>query len=305
MTEISPSSTPTPGPAGTASAGALTPASQRPPSVTRQVLRRPASLVAGGFLLLLVVLAVAAPWLAPYDPNAQHLADKLAGPSGAHPLGTDEFGRDVLSRMIYACRVSMSAPFISVGVACVIGVPLGLWAAFRGGAVDAVTGRIADTLLSLPGFVCALAIVAVLGPSLVNAMVAVGLAYSPGLFRIVRGATLSVVEEEFVDSARSVGASTPRILGVHVLPNIAAPLTVQVSLLMGLSLILEAGMSFLGLGVRAPTASWGTMLRSAYENQWEAPMAVLPAGVAMVLTVLAFNTMGDAIRDALGARGRR
>lgn len=273
--------------------------------VGRDVLRRPGSVMSLAFLLLLVVLAIAAPLVAPHDPNVQQLGNKLAGPGGSHLLGTDDFGRDVASRMIYACRVSVSAPFIAVGVAIVLGVPLGMWAGLRRGPVDAVAGRIADTLLSLPGFVCALAFVAVLGPSLVNAMVAVGIAFAPGLFRVVRGATLATAEETYVESATAIGCSTRRTLAVHILPNIAAPLLVQVTLLMGISLLLEAGLSFLGLGVQAPTSSWGTMLRSAYDHQYEAPLAVIPAGIAMVLTVLSFNTVGDTLRDVLAARGRK
>jgi peptide/nickel transport system permease protein len=257
------------------------------------------------FLALLVVCAIAAPLIVPHDPDVQSLSDRFSGYSWTHPFATDEFGRDVLSRLIYAARIALVAPLISVAVAVVLGVPLGMLAGVRGGIIDAIAGRAADTLLSLPGFVSALAVVAVLGPSLVNAMIAVGVAFSPGVFRVVRGATMDTAKETYIESARAIGCSTPRTLGVHVLPNIAAPLLVQVTLLMGISLLVEAGMSFLGLGVQAPQSSWGTMLRSAYNNQNEAPLAVIPPGVALLLTVLAFNTIGDALRDILKARGRR
>ncbi|GGP04232.1 hypothetical protein GCM10012278_19040 [Nonomuraea glycinis] len=191
-----------------------------------------------------------------------------------------------------------------MGVALLIGLPLGLWAGLRRGAVDAIAGRLADTILSLPALVAALAIIAVLGPGLVNAMLSIGIIFAPGLFRVVRGATLAVAEETFVDSAVAIGSSTRRTLWVHILPNIAAPLLVQVTILMGVALLVEASLSFIGLGVQPPDASWGSMLKAAYTNQFHSPFAVVPSGVAMVLTVLAFNTIGDSIRDAVGLRRR-
>lgn len=255
--------------------------------------------VAAGFLLLLPVIAVAAPVLAPYDPEQQELLNAFAGISWEHPLGTDQFGRDVLSRLIYATRITVIGPPIAIAVASVIGVPIGLWAGLRRGAVDTIAGRAADTLLSLPSFVTALAIIAVMGPSLVNAMVAIGIVFSPGLFRLVRGATLETARETFVESAQAIGSSTPRTLAVHVLPNIAAPLLVQVTLLMGVALLIEAALSFLGLGVQPPDASWGSMLRTAYENQFTAPYSVIPPGIALVFTVLAINIVGDAASDRI------
>jgi peptide/nickel transport system permease protein len=271
----------------------------------RLLLGRPSSVVALGFVLVLAALAVLAPWLSPYDPFAQDLAGKFAPWSGEHLLGTDELGRDVVTRLLYAIKLALLAPLISVGVALVLGVPTGLWAGLSRGWVDAVLSRIADALLSLPGLAFALAIIAVVGPGLTNVMIALGIVFTPSLFRVVRGAALAVAKEPFIDAARSIGSSTPRILWVHVLPNVAAPLLVQATILMGLALLSEAGLSFLGLGVQPPEASWGSMLRSAYENQFEAPLSVLPPGIAVVLTVLAFNTLGDAIRDAMSGRGRR
>ncbi|MFC6084112.1 ABC transporter permease [Sphaerisporangium aureirubrum] len=270
--------------------------------IVRTVLRRPSSAIAVGFVALLVLLAVAAPLIYPHDPDAQNLGQRFAGLSWSHLLGTDEFGRDVASRIIQASRIALAAPLISVGVALVIGLPLGLWAGLRRGVVDAVAGRLADTILSLPALVGALAIVAVLGPGLVNAMVAIGIIFAPGLFRVVRGATLAVAEETFVHSAVAIGSPTRRTLWVHILPNIAAPLLVQVTILMGVALLAEASLSFIGLGVQPPSASWGSMLKAAYTNQFDAPYSVVPPGIAMVFTVLAFNTIGDAIRDAVGLR---
>jgi peptide/nickel transport system permease protein len=272
--------------------------------VVRAILRRPASAIAAGFLLVLIFFAIAGSLIYPHDPDAQDLANRFAGMSWSHLLGTDEFGRDVASRIIQASRIAIIAPLISVGVALLIGLPFGLWAGLRRGVVDAIAGRLADTLLSLPALVGALAIVAVLGPGLVNAMIAVGIIFSPGLFRVVRGATLSVAEETFVDSAEAIGSSTRRTLWVHILPNIAAPLMVQVTIFMGVALLAEASLSFIGLGVQPPEASWGSMLKAAYSNQYDAPWSVVPPGAAMLLTVLAFNTIGDSIRDAFGLRRR-
>jgi len=285
------------------SAVATVPVTRRDRStVVRTLLRRPSFVVAFGFLLLLLVLAVTAPLVAPFDPHAQTLADRLQGPSGQHLLGTDDLGRDVLSRLIYAARLALLAPLISVGVAVVLGVPAGLWAGLRGGWVDSITGRLSDTLLSLPGLAFALAVVAVLGPGLVNAMVAMGIVFAPSLFRVVRGAALDVAEESYIESARAIGCSTRRTIWVHVLPNIAAPVLVQTTILMGVALLAEASLSFLGLGVQPPDSSWGSMLEIAYQNQFKAPYGVLPAGTALVLTVLAFNTIGDSIRDVVARR---
>jgi peptide/nickel transport system permease protein len=278
--------------------------SARPRHVIRTLLRRPASATAVGFIVVLVFFAIAGPLVYPHDPEAQDLGNRFAEISSTHLLGTDEFGRDVASRIIQASRIAVTAPLISVGVALLIGLPLGLWAGLRRGAVDAVVGRLADTILSLPALVAALAIIAVLGPGLVNAMISIGIIFAPGLFRVVRGATLSVAEETFVDSAVAIGSSTRRTLWVHILPNIAAPLLVQVTILMGVALLVEASLSFIGLGVQPPDASWGSMLKAAYTNQFHSPFSVVPSGVAMVLTVLAFNTIGDSIRDAVGLRRR-
>ena len=271
----------------------------------KRLVRRPSSVVAIGFVLLLILLALTAPWIAPYDPAAQDLEDTFAPYTAEHLLGTDDLGRDVVTRLLFAIRLALLAPLISVGVALAVGVPSGLWAGLRRGYVDAVLSRLADALLSLPGLAFALAIVAVLGPGLGNVMFALGVVFAPTVFRVVRSAAMSTAEEPFIDSARAIGSSTPRILWVHVLPNVSAPLLVQATILMGVALLAEAGFSFLGLGVQPPDASWGAMLRIAYDNQYDAPLTVLPPGIAIVLTVLAFNTIGDSIRDVMSARGER
>ncbi|GAA0935027.1 ABC transporter permease [Pseudonocardia zijingensis] len=273
--------------------------------LVRTALRRPLPLIAFVYLVLLTLAALAAGWIAPYDPDVQSLAEVNADPSWEHLFGTDQFGRDVLSRMLFGARIALIAPVIALTAAVLIGVPAGIWAGLHRGWLDAVAGRLADTLLSLPGLVVALAVIAILGPGLWNVMLAIGILFAPYLFRIVRGVTLDVAAETYIESARAVGCGTWRIMWVHVFPNVAAPLLVQVNILMGISLLLEASLSFLGLGIAPPASDWGSMLGDAYRSQYQAPLAAIPPGLALCITVLAFNTLGDGIRDALAARRSR
>lgn len=278
-----------------------------PPRFWRRVVASKVNDACLVYLLLLVVVAVLAPWLSPHSPQTQDLANNFAPPlSPDHLLGTDQLGRDILSRLLHAARVSLIAPLIAVSVGLVIGVPLGLLAGYLGGVLDWVVSRVADALIALPALVLALALVGVFGPSLTNAMIAVGIAYSPRLLRVVRGATLAVREETYIEASRVVGCSTTRLIFTHVLPNVRSPLLVQLSLLMGISLLAEASLSFLGLGVQPPDASWGSMLRTAFENNFAGPWLAWFPGLAIVVTVLAFNLLGDGIRDAVGReRGSR
>jgi len=262
-------------------------------------LRTPSVFLAAGFLVLLLFVAIFAEVIAPYDYTAQDLRNQLQPISPEHWLGTDHLGRDVLSRLMFAARLTLLAPLLSVGIALILALPTGLFAGFRRGWIDEVTSRIAEVFLSLPGLVFALVIVAILGCGLFNAMLALGIAFAPGLFRIVRAATLGVAGETYIESARSIGSSTGRTVFVHVVPNIMAPLVVQVTILMGISIIAESALSFIGVGAQPPSASLGTMLRDAYDFQFKAPLAVLPPGIVLVLTVLCFNTLGDRFRDAL------
>lgn len=262
-------------------------------------LRKPSVFLAAGFLLIVLLTALFGDLVAPYNYATQNLQNQLAGPSPEHWLGTDHLGRDVLSRLMYATKLTLLAPVLSVGIALLFAVPTGLFAGFRRGWIDEVTSRVAEVFLALPGLVFALVIVAILGRGLFNAMLALGIAFAPGLFRIVRAATLGVVGETFIDSARSIGSSTIRTVFVHVVPNIMAPLVVQVTILMGIAIIAESALSFIGVGAQPPAASLGTMLRDAYDFQFRAPLAVLPPGIVLVLTVLCFNTLGDRFRDAL------
>ncbi|BAN02071.1 oligopeptide ABC transporter permease protein [Ilumatobacter coccineus YM16-304] len=269
----------------------------------RDVVGSPAGLVVLAYLALLLFVAVFATRLMPFDPYTQTLSNRLQGMSAGHWLGTDELGRDVFSRMISATRIALIAPTVAVAVALAIGLPTGLLAGFRKSRLTAVFDRIADTLLSLPPIVAAIAIIAVLGPGLVKAMLAIGLVYSPRIYRIVRGATMSVARETYVESAKAIGCSSTRILWGHCLPNILAPLLVQISLMLGFALLAESSLSFLGLGVQLPEASWGSMLRSASQHQIRKPYGVVAPGVAISVTILAFNVLGDVVRDALAKRG--
>lgn len=277
---------------------------RRPAVATlRRVVARPAGALALGFLVLLLLVAITAPLIAPHDPYHQSLQDRFAGVSWRHPFGTDDFGRDVLSRTIYAARLAVLAPGVAVGIALLVGLPTGLLAGYKQGPLAAVLARVFETILSIPPIVAAIAIVAVLGQGLLRTMLAVGIVFSPRVFRVVRSAAMAVAEETYILAAHAIGASTRRVVWVHCLPNVIAPLLVQVSLMMGFALLAESSLSFLGLGVQLPEASWGSMLRSASQHQFAAPDAVIVPGLALTLTILALNTLGDAIRDAIGDRG--
>lgn len=251
------------------------------------------------FLVLVTAVSVAAPWIAPYSPTDQDIINSLAQPSAEHWLGTDDLGRDVLSRLIHGAAASLFSSFLAVAVAVVLGVPVGLLAGFLGGWTDDVISRGIDTLLSFPAIVLAIAVTGALGIGLINGMIAVGIVFSPQLARLVRARTLVVRQELYVDAARCFGASTGRILWRHVLPNTVQPVIVQVTLLLAGALLAEASLSFLGLGIQPPHASWGAMLARAYQNMELAPEQMYPPGLAILFTALAFNTLGESLRVAL------
>ncbi len=252
-----------------------------------------------GFLLALVLLSILAPWIAPWSPTAQDLNDTLAPSSPAHWLGTDDLGRDILSRLIHGAPVTLYASVLAVGVAVLLGVPVGLVAGYLGGWFDEVVGRIIDTLLSFPAIVLAIAVTGALGIGLTHAMMSVGIVFAPQLARLARARTLVVRQELYVDAARSFGASTARILWRHVLPNAIQPVIVQVTLLLAGALLAEASLSFLGLGIQPPNPSWGAMLARAYQNMEIAPGQMVAPGLAIAFTALAFNTLGESLRVAL------
>ena len=272
--------------------------------VVRALLTHKLALFGLVVLALLVVAAVAGRALAPYGPNAVDVASRLQGPSLSHPFGTDELGRDVLSRVLIAARASLLVGLVSVGIALTAGVVLGLVAGFYGRWVDDVVMRVMDMLFAFPAILLAIAILAVLGPGLVNVMIAIGVVYTPIFARITRASVLSVREEVYVRAARSLGVGDLRLLRLHVLPNVLAPIIVQTSLSLAFAILSEAALSFLGLGVQPPDPSWGRMLlegRGFVEQAWW--MGVFP-GIAIFLTVLSFNVVGDALRDALDPRQR-
>lgn len=261
------------------------------------------SAAALGVLGLVAVAAVAAPWLAPYPPNDMGV-DLLASPSLVHPFGTDDLGRDILSRVIHGASVSVVVGLIAVGTAAAVGVPLGLLAGYRGGLTDTVLMRVLDGLMAFPAILLAIGIMAVLGPSLQNAMIAIGVIYVPPFARIVRASVLSLREREFVDAARGLGAGATRVVLRHVLPNCLSPVIVQASLGMGYAILVEAALSFLGLGVQPPQASWGSMLAEGRGFLDRAPWFATFPGVAIFVTVLGLNFVGDRLREALDPRLR-
>ncbi len=258
-----------------------------------------------GFLLALLLMSLAAPWIAPWSPTAQNIDIPLADADAEHLLGTDDLGRDVLSRLIYGASATLFASFLAVIIATVIGVPVGLLAGFKGGWIDDVISRIIDALLSFPAIVLAIAVTSALGIGLTNGMIAVGIVFSPQIARLVRARALVVRQELYVDAARCMGASNARILWRHVLPNAIQPVIVQVTLLLAGALLAEASLSFLGLGIQPPNPSWGAMLARAYQNMEIAPALMYPPGLAILFTALAFNTLGESLRVALDPTMKR
>ncbi|MGI3167587.1 ABC transporter permease [Pseudooceanicola sp. C21-150M6] len=262
---------------------------------------------AAGLLILLVIIccAIFAGQIAPYDPTLQDYNVMLEGPSRAYWLGTDDLGRDVFSRLIYGARASVYAACLAVGVASVIGIPVGLIAGYAGGWVDEVISRIIDTFLSFPAIVLAIAVTGVLGIGLTNAMLSVGIVFAPQLARLARARTLVLKQELYVDAARCFGASTWTILTRHILPNAIQPVLVQMTLLMAVALLAEASLSFLGLGMQPPDSSWGSMIARAYLYAQIAPAQMYAPGLAILVTALAFNTVGESLREALDPTSRR
>jgi peptide/nickel transport system permease protein len=253
-------------------------------------------------VLTMVLLALLAPWIAPFDPLATSFSLVRKAPSGAHWFGTDEVGRDLLSRVIWGGRASLAAGVISVSIAIGLGVPLGMLAGYAGGLLDAVVSRVTDAMLAIPFLILAIALAAFLGPSLGNAMIAIGITATPIFVRLARGQVMNVRAEDYVEAARAVGNPPARILLRHVLPNILPPVIVQGTLAIAAAIIAEASLSFLGLGQQPPSPSWGSMLNTAQRFLTQAPwMAVFP-GLAIFATVLAFNLLGDGLRDALDPR---
>jgi peptide/nickel transport system permease protein len=258
------------------------------------------------YVLLLVAIAILAPVVAPDSPTA-NFAVINAGPSGAHWLGTDDVGRDLLSRLIFGARISLEAATIVVVLALVISMPIGLAAGYFSGRTDNVLMRLMDAMFAFPPLILAITVAALLGRSLHNESIAIAVTFIPGFARVARGQVLAVREETYIEASRSLGAGPLRMIRRHVLPNVASPLIIQAAISFGYALLAEAGLSFLGLGVQPPNASWGVMLQEAYQFVLSDPWATIIPGLAIALTVLSFNFVGDGLRDALGrerAKGR-
>jgi peptide/nickel transport system permease protein len=255
--------------------------------------------VGAAIVLGAVLAAVLGPWLAPFDPSTQELALRLEGPTGLHWFGLDELGRDIFARVLSGARISLLVGLVVVGVSATVGIAMGAVAGYFGGRIDEAISRLIDILLAFPGLLLAIALVAVLGPSLTNVVLALSLIGWVGYARLVRGQVLRARELEFVQAARALGATTLRILARHVIPTTLPAVTVQATLGMGGAILAEAALSFLGLGVQPPTPSWGTMLNYGRGHLLDAPHLTIFPGVAIAILVLGFNFLGDGLRDAL------
>ena len=269
----------------------------------RRFLHRPVAVAGLVVIVVFVAVAVSAPLLAPYDPIATSWTAIRKAPSLAHWMGTDENGRDVLSRVIFGARASLMAGVVSVLIAGAIGVPTGLLAGFAQGWVDSVLSRITDAMLACPFLILAIALAAFLGPNLTNAMIAIGVSTAPRFMRVARAATLDASSNDYVEAARAIGNPGWRVAVRHILPNIVPPILVQGTLAIAAAIIAEASLSFLGLGQQPPDPSWGSMLNSAQRFLEQAPWLAVFPGLAIFLVVLSFNLVGDGLRDALDPRG--
>lgn len=276
-----------------------------PPKQSRvwaKLRRNRSAMVGGGIVLAFVLLALLAPVLPIPGPAETDWGAVRKGPSAAHWLGTDEIGRDILSRMIWGAQASLLAGVISVAIAVAVGVPLGVLAGYCRGWTDAIISRITEALLAAPFLILAIALAAFLGPSLTNAMIAIGLSAVPIFIRLARAQTMQVVTEDYVEGAHAVGLTHPAIITRYVLPNIVPPLLVQATLTIATAIIAEASLSFLGLGQQPPAPSWGSMLNTAKAFLEQAPWMAMWPGLAIFLVVLGFNLFGDGLRDALDPR---
>jgi peptide/nickel transport system permease protein len=268
----------------------------------RRLRKNRTAMLGGGVILVMLVVALLAPLVAPYGFAEQTLADRIQPPSGGHWLGTDDLGRDLLSRILYGARISLFLGVISVGISLLAGLPLGAVAGYVGGLVDTVIMRAMDVMLAFPSFLLAVMIAGILGPSLTNAMIAIGVVQVPRYVRILRASVLSVKGEQYVEAANALGAPSGRVLFRHVVPNCLAPLIVQSTLGVASAILEAAGLSFLGLGAQPPSPEWGAMLASGRNLIQVAPWVVTYPGLAILVAVLGFNLFGDGLRDALDPR---
>lgn len=289
----------------TTTAAPVIPAAQSPRKLAvKRFCRRPAALIGLFVVVVFILTALTAPWIAPFDPIKTSWTAIRKAPGALYWMGTDENGRDVLSRVIWGARASMMAGVISVCIAAGIGVPAGLIAGFVGGRTDMLLSRVVDTMLAVPNLILAIALAAFLGPSLQNAMIAIGITAAPIFMRVARGATMDAATNDYVEAARALGNPAWRVAVRHVLPNIVPPVLVQATLAIAGAIIAEAALSFLGLGQQPPAPSWGSMLNSAQRFLSQAPWLAIFPGAAIFLCVMSFNLVGDGLRDALDPRGK-
>jgi len=270
--------------------------------IWRRFVKNKLAMLGALIILSLAVVAVIAPLIVPFDPNQQDILHRLEPPSGRHPLGTDDLGRDLLSRIIYGTRVSLLVGFVAVGIAIIIGSVIGLLSGYFGGWLDALTMRFVDIMLCFPTFFLILMVIAFLEPNIWNVMAVIGLTGWPGLTRLVRGECLSVREREFIQAAKALGLSNMRVMFVHLLPNVMAPVLVTATLGIGGAILTESALSFLGLGVQPPTPSWGNILTAGKDYITVAWWLSLYPGLAILITVLAYNLLGEGLRDVLDPR---
>jgi peptide/nickel transport system permease protein len=267
--------------------------------VWRRFRRAPGGVAGAVVIAAIVGLAVFAPLIAPHDPLVQNVALGARPPSGGHPFGTDKLGRDLFARIVYGARISLRIGFVAVGLAITAGTLIGMVAGYAGRRIDAVLMGAMDVMLAFPSIILAIGITTILGPSIVNLMIAVGIVAVPVYARLARSSVLAVKETEYVEAARALGARTPAILARHVLPNILAPLLVQATLGIATAELEAAGLSYLGLGARPPMPEWGAMLNDARDYWLAAPWALIFPGISITVLVLGFNLLGDGLRDAL------
>ena len=268
-------------------------------SVMKRLFKNKAAVVGGVIILFFIVVAIIGPYLVKTDPLHQNLVNKLQPPSKEHWFGTDNFGRDIFSRIVHGTGLTLTVGFLSVAVGGIIGVIIGIVSGYYGGWLDTISMRLMDVLLAFPGILLALAIVSVLGGSLQNVIIAVGIFSVPAFARIVRGSTLQVKKLEYIDAVRSLGASDIRIIFRHILPNIMSPIIVQATMRIATAILTASGLAFLSLGAPPPTPEWGAMLNDGRTYMHNAGHMVLIPGIAIVIVVLAFNIFGDGLRDAL------
>jgi len=271
----------------------------------RRYRRDRAAMLGGAIVVVLVAIAISAPCLAPYDYTAQVMANRYAPPGGANLLGTDSLGRDVLSRLMYGARISLMVGLISVGISATIGVTIGAIAGYAGGKTDLTLMWVMDLVLAFPPLLLAITVASALGPSVTNAMIAIGIVGIPGFARQVRSSVLSIRGQEFVEAARTIGADSTRIIALHIVPNVMAVVIVRATASLGFAILTEASLSFLGLGAQPPDPSWGGMLNDGRDSIRRVSHLTTLPGLCIMMTVLAFNLLGDGLRDALDPRLKR